>query len=289
VIRALLTICLTLALCAAAVAQERVSFASSDADLTGGTPTQLTGLLWLPAGAGPHPAIVLMHGCAGAYARSGAPAARHRDWAERFVALGYVALLVDSFGPRGQDELCTKRERTILPGRERARDAIGALMHVQARADVIADRVMLLGWSHGGSTVLAAVDRAQDLRPRDLIHDFRAAVAFYPGCRTALESRRGWSTRTPLLILIGDADDWTPPGPCKQLAARAGFLGIGGAVELHVYPDAHHGFDAPNSPLSVRRDVALTASGTATVGTDPAARADAIERVPAFLARNLAR
>ncbi len=49
-----------------------------------------------------------------------------------------------------------------------------------------------------------------------------------------------------------------------------------------------HGFDAPDSPLRVRQNVAGTRSGTATIGTDPVARADAIQRVPAYLAARLA-
>jgi dienelactone hydrolase len=58
-------------------------------------------------------------------------------------------------------------------------------------------------------------------------------------------------------------------------------------VELVTYPNAFHGFDAPNSTLHVRRDIATSATGTATVGTNPEARADAIKRVPDYFARHL--
>jgi dienelactone hydrolase len=54
-----------------------------------------------------------------------------------------------------------------------------------------------------------------------------------------------------------------------------------------LYPGAYHDFDYPDLPLRQRTNVASTRSGRATLGTDPAARADALLRVPAFLARVL--
>ena len=41
----------------------------------------------------------------------------------------------------------------------------------------------------------------------------------------------------PLLILIGELDDWTPAEPSRKLAA-------GYPVEIKVYPGAHHSFDS---------------------------------------------
>lgn len=269
----------------AAWAEESVSFPSRDADLTGGAPTMLTGLLYRPPGDGPHAAIVLMHGCGGLRERSGRVAPRHADWAQRFHSLGYVALHVDSFTPRGVPELCTTRNRPVQPGRERVRDAYGALLYLQALPFVRADRVGLMGWSHGGSTVLATVAEKAGGRPGTLDKgDFRAAVAFYPGCRTSLQSRT-WTTRIPLEILHGEKDDWTPIEPCRALVQRVRTSGA--PVELVAYPDAFHGFDTPNSPVRVRQNIATTPTGTATVGTDPQARADAITRVPEYFARYL--
>src|SRR4051794_31082645 len=98
---------------ATAQAQTNVTFASNDADLTGGAPTQLTGLLYRPPGDGAFPAIVLMHGCGGLYNRDGTLSSRHDDWARRYHGLGYVVLYVDSFSSRGIQEICTVKGRTI--------------------------------------------------------------------------------------------------------------------------------------------------------------------------------
>jgi dienelactone hydrolase len=268
-----------------AQAEESVSFPSHDGDLTGGAPTMLTGVLYRPPGNGPFAAIVLMHGCGGLREKSGRIASRHADWAQRFHGLGYVVLHVDSFTPRGVQELCTVKNRPVNPGRERVRDAYGALVYLQSLPFVRADRVGLMGWSHGGSTVLSTVAQKASGRPRTLDKgDFRAAVAFYPGCRTSLQSKT-WTTRIPLEILHGEKDDWTPIEACRALVERV--RASGAPVELVTYPNAFHGFDTPNSPVRVRKDIATTPTGTATVGTDPQARADAITRVPEYFARHL--
>lgn len=48
-----------------------------------------------PEGAGPFPAVVLLHSCAGV-------ASHLYDWAGFFKARGYAALVVDTFGARGK-------------------------------------------------------------------------------------------------------------------------------------------------------------------------------------------
>ena len=244
-----------------------------------GGPVELDALLWPQPGPGPRGAVVLLHGCAGWRDRAGAPMARDLDWARTLSALGHVVLQVDSLGPRGERSLCAQGEgRRVRVGVERARDAYAALLFLQSRPEIRPDAVALMGWSNGGGTVLWAMARDSHARPPGLAHDFAAAIAFYPGCRTLSQRRTAWRPVAPLLLLVGADDDWTPAPPCMALAERAGE-----AVDLRVYPGAHHDFDAPDLPLRVRGGVGSTASGTATTGTDPAARADVLARVPAFL------
>jgi dienelactone hydrolase len=271
----LLAIALTAA-CSVSATQaagpETVTFAGID--LT------LRGVLFRPDGPDPHPAVVALHGCGGLGDRQGPLSSRHRDWGERLSGTGFVVLFPDSFGSRGLGSQCGNRERTVRPSLERTADAVAARAFLQARADVKPGSVSLLGWSNGGTSVLHAV------RPEHAtgLPDFARAVAFYPGCRLLQESGR-WRTRLPLLILMGEADDWTPPALCRELVAAA--RARGEPVDLVLYPGAVHGFDAPASQRRTRRGLAFTGdgSGEAQVGTDPAARGDALQRVPAFLAR----
>ncbi len=269
---------------------ERVAIPSLTSARAAGAPGTLSGILFRPAGAGPFAALVGLHGCAGLYRGRGAGVldGRFADWGARLSGIGYAVLFPDSFGPRGVREICSRGarpgERAVDATRGRPEDAYAALAWLAAQPFVEASRIGVIGWSNGAMTVLALVDPAWP-RPPDLAADFRAAVAFYPGCRAA-RARGGWTSRMPLAILVGAADNWTLPGPCRDLAATA--RARGAPVELTLYPGAYHDFDHPGLPLRERRNVASTRSGTAMIGTDPAARADALARVPAFLAGNLA-
>jgi dienelactone hydrolase len=237
----------------------------------------LQGALYVPKGSGPFPAIVALHGCAGLNGMNDEISPRHRDWGERLAAQGYVVLFPDSFTSRGLGSQCRNATRDVKPSRERVADALAALTFLAHQSNVDAKAISLLGWSNGASSVLYAVAKknAPSAGP-----DFARAIGFYPGCRVPLESGT-WQTRMPLLILIGEADDWTPAAPCKDLVA-----GAGAKARIVTYPDAYHDFDHPDLPVHTVDHLAFTAtgSGVAHTGTNPAARADAINQVTNFLA-----
>jgi dienelactone hydrolase len=239
----------------------------------------LDAVLYRPAGPGPFPAIVAMHGCGGLWRDNGTLSSRHADWGTRLAEAGFAVLMPDSYGSRRLGSQCGVKELTVRASRERVGDAAAARYWLQARSDIRADGIALLGWSGGGSTVLAAARK--DRRPGDSQPDFVRAVAFYPSCRGQSESA-GFAARMPILILIGEADDWTPVAPCGYLAEAAQTRGE--KVDLVVYPGAHHDFDHPRLEIKERSDIAYSATGTgkATVGTNPAAREDALRRVDAF-------
>lgn len=248
-----------------------------------GQPIELEALEFRPKGNGPFPAIVMLHGCSGMYTPSGYVTNSYRHWAELLAEAGYVALLVDSFNPRGQRSICEQQKRTILESRERVEDAYAAARWLDAQPYVAKDRIGLIGWSNGGTGTLYSLRPASRIEPA-----FRAAVAFYPGCRTLSRAKTPYRPYAPLLILTGEADDWTPAAPCKDLAATA--QQEGGALEIVTYPGAHHSFDRIGLPVRYRPNVRnLNQPGRlgATVGEHPQAREDAIRRTKAFFAERL--
>jgi dienelactone hydrolase len=147
-----------------ALAAETVSFPSLDGPLTGGKPTLLRGLLMKPDGVGPFPAIVALHGCNGLF-KEGALVARQAAWAQLLTSHGYVVLFPDSFGPRDVAADC---EGHVRAWAERSYDAYGALRYLQAQFFIIGERIGVMGWSHGGGTVIFAIAPNSIARPADL-------------------------------------------------------------------------------------------------------------------------
>jgi dienelactone hydrolase len=227
----------------------------------------LRATLLLPDGPPVAPAIVALHGCGGPYPQ------RDAQWGELLRRRGHIVLFPDSFGSRGLGSQCRETKRTVTTTGLRRRDALAAAQWLADRPETPPGGVVLMGWSHGGSTVLAA--GRDDPARRGLI---RGLVAFYPGCGVAARPG-GWRPVAPMLLLHGEADDWTPIAPCRAVAERAG-----SAVSFVAYPGAWHNFDVDipvrqlrNMPFGQRSD------GVVHTGGDPAARADALARVPAFL------
>lgn len=241
---------------------------------------KLKGFLYRPEGTGPFPAVVAMHDCDGLAGRRTPLARRYRDWGEKLAAAGFVVLFPDSFAARNLGPQCNAGQRSLRSGRDRVVDADAARHWLQQQAYVAPDRISLMGWANGGVTALWTI------RPRggkkDDKPDFRSAVAFYPGCRRLRDT--AWSARMPTLILVGAKDDWASATACQQMVAGA--RGRTAQATIHVYPTAYHDFDHPNLPMQQRNGVLVNgAPSRVHVGTDAAARADAMKRVAEWLLR----
>ncbi|SDM72349.1 Dienelactone hydrolase [Oryzisolibacter propanilivorax] len=234
---------------------------------------------WLPAaGEGAHPAVLALHGCGGLYAKGGALSQRFREAAARLHAQGYAVLLPDSFGSRGLHQVCQTRyaERSMHVA-ERAHDARAALAWLAAQPQVDAQRLGLLGWSNGASTVLAVLEQRR-VQPAPGEPPIAGAAVFYPGCGP-LERRQATLERVPLLMQLGALDDWTPPQPCIALAQR--LQAQGADVSLHVYAGSYHGFDGAG-PVRLRTDVPNGPAGGVHQGGNPEARVQSLAALDMF-------
>jgi carboxymethylenebutenolidase len=233
---------------AAATDVKTVHFQSADEK------TRLVGYLFEPATPGPHAAVVMLHGRAGPYSSlakgvygAATLSKRHKEWGEFWAQRGYIALLVDSFGPRGypagfgrgsyEDRPAAVSEQTVRP-----LDAYGALRYLRQRRDVIADRIGVQGWSNGAMTVLAAMsDRAPGIGQPTPASGFRAALAEYPGC--GMEAVKGaYRAYAPLLMMLASADEEVSPKICEAFAKRAKPQGN---FEWVLFEGAGHNFDDP--------------------------------------------
>lgn len=222
----------------------------------------LKGILEKPQGQGPFPAVVMLHGCTGIEGRKKAM----ETWVQRLTKWGYVSLRVDSFGPRGESDICGDERVFLIPPNLRAQDSHDAKFYLAGLPFVNRDQIALMGWSHGGWTTLFALDKPTPIRDRG--DPFRLAIAFYPFC--------GFSLReldAPLLILSGELDDWCPAQMCFL---RMPSVKTAHEIILKIYPQAYHCFDFEGIDESKEGHRLLY---------NPEAANDAVEQVKNFLAK----
>jgi len=266
---------------AARAEPETVFFRSADGV------TQIVGYLFKPATPGPHPAIVLLHGRAGPYSANdnanctfvsrGASSTcnastlskRHVMWGKFWAARGLLALLPDSFGPRGKahgfgrfthddPDRDDVNEKTVRP-----LDAEGALVYLRARNDVTPSRIFLQGWSNGGSTALNVM-----IRQSTKSSGFRAALAFYPGCGKEALLKPVVTTAAPIAMFLGSDDEEVSPAICQHVAERSREAGT--TIDVTLYQGATHDFDDPGEKRQ-------------SVPDNAAAKADAMQRAIAVV------
>ncbi len=249
---------------------------------SGDEKTKLTGYVFEPNGPGPHAAVVMLHGRAGPYSSlakgvysAATLSKRHKEWGEFWAERGYLAMLVDSFGPRGypagfgvgsyENRPPEVSEQTVRP-----LDAYGALRYLRKRRDVNAERIGVQGWSNGGMTVLVTMgEHAPGLQQPG----FKAAVAEYPGC--GMEAVKGaYRMYAPVLMMVASADEEVSPKLCEEFAKRS--QSAGSKLQLKVYQGAEHNFDDPG-----KKKQSNPANQRAT--------ADAMRSAEAFFAAQLLR
>lgn len=255
---------------ALAASLEHVAFESASQRLLSGTiidGERIEGYLAKPDGAGPFPAVVGLHGCAGMHDTT------RQRLADRLVGRGYVLLLVDSYATRRIVDACTSTAfATFL---KRRPDAYGALLFLGSQTFVDSERVAVVGFSAGARVTLSVAEPNSFelfLPPSKL--RFRAAAAFYPPCKDPWTSRPG----IPTLIFIGALDNWTPASDCADKVASWG--NDGPPIELIVYPGVYHGFYYPHlQPGQTMFDHWLEYDGEAAD--------DATHRLHQFLDRHL--
>ena len=228
------------------VTEQAVSFSSwspaSYAEIRAGresaTPTPLSADLFLPAPTPrgePLAAIVLLHGSSGFSNGYG------RRIAADFARDGIAALVVYSYRSRGIDGRPSARELARkVPRYAQIADAYAALAFLSSHERIDPGRIALGGFSIGGkTTVFAAIEEvARAFQPDG--RRFAAHVSYWGTCDALYEKLP--ATGAPILLLIGEKDAVTPLPRCRELADN--LRRAGAPVDLIVYADAYHGWNA---------------------------------------------
>ena len=159
----------------------------------------------------------------------------HLDYLEMYQNLGFATFELNSF--KSRDITSTVGEQNQVTTAAMIVDAYKALEVLSKHPSINKDKISITGWSLGGAVTLFSawlpLKRAinNDLK-------FASHLAFYPPCFFELENLE--FSESPIHILIGEVDDWTPSAPCIDLVNQ---LGNYSNIDITVYKDSHHGFD----------------------------------------------
>lgn len=252
--------------------------------IDGGTPDlriDIPAQIYRPAAA-KAPAVALFHGCGGIGQNNTRMAELLRSW-------GYVALVVDSFSSRGLKDVCGRNWPTQADAEKRAVDIDAAGLWLAEQDYVDPRRTAFMGYSYGGGVgLLRVLSKRTDIR---VPTGWKAAVLVYPDCGLGEAIGPTLRPRLPTMMAMGALDDWTPVRQCEALLARVTV--DRDLIETHVYPDAHHSFDALGLPVRYLDGVGNRSKPGgccgAHYGANEAAWKAFVADVKAFLAKNLAR
>jgi carboxymethylenebutenolidase len=186
--------------------------------------TLTTGYLAVPEGAGPFPALILIHEWNGL-------SDRVRQVADAFADQGYIALAADVFlGRTGS----TREENMALV--QETRDDPDALIanldaaqrYLRQRPDVTG-KIGVMGWCFGGGVALSYALGGEQ-------HD---ATAIFYGSLVDDPAQLA-QLRHPVYGTFGAMDQGIPPDQVERFAAALDSIGI--ENDIHVYDAVGHGF-----------------------------------------------
>ena len=200
---------------------------------------------YTPAGKGPFPAVLMVEGW-------WAPGEWEKATAERLAADGYLVLTL--MPDRGDRPANRDAMHALMTGAPSEKSLVGlraARTWLLARPDVRGRRIAGIGARMGG---------------RDALHfagepDVAGAVSWYGMPPAKPRGKAG-------LAFFGGQDMGPSPDDARRFAQAA----RGTSTEVHVYPDAQHGFADPKNPWG---------------GYDEKAARDSWTRAMAFLAARL--
>jgi carboxymethylenebutenolidase len=220
--------------------------------------TTLKGVLHRPAGKGPFPGIILVHGDFGLTDWVKEQGRRLADW-------GYVTLAVDLYRGRPAEDLMDAH----IMGRGLAEDQVeadlkAAVKYLAGRPDVRGGALGIIGWGLGGGYALDAAIQ----NPR-----LRAVVICYG--RLTTDANLLAPLKASVLGIFAGKDEGISRATIRRFRTAMHQAGKR-LAGVHIYPRCGHGFLDPSDPA---------AKGAAS----SRAAAYAWKRIERFLAAELAR
>lgn len=200
----------------------------------------MRGQLFLPAGPGPHPGVLVFPEVFGLGAHA-------IGRARRLASLGYAALGCDVHGDGAvlpvEQAMTVSRDLRADPLRIRARTD-PALEALTAREDVDATRIAAIGFCFGGTMALELARGGAHLK---------AVVGFHSGLATA-RPQDAKNIKARILVCIGADDPGIPPE--QRAAFEAEMREAKVQWEMHLYGNTVHSFTNPEADKMNRPEMA---------------------------------
>jgi dienelactone hydrolase len=157
----------------------------------------------------------------------------HFEYFKIYQNSGFATFELNSFKSRNiESTVGTQNQITIAA---MIVDAYKALETLSKHPLIIKDKISITGWSLGGGvTLFSGWLPLKNAINKEL--NFASHLAFYPPC--FVEPNNLDFTQSPIHILIGELDDWTPSDPCNNLVDK-----LNANINITVFKDSHHGFD----------------------------------------------
>ena len=176
--------------------------------------------------------ILILHNCAGITQHT-------MSWANQVAEWNYNAVVLDSFHTYGYSNLCSGGMDAAAYPYKNAKDAefVGKWIQHQAWSN---GKVSVVGFSAGGNTSNLIATTPNTFEPTKV---FSSVVLYYPNCFSGVQER---NLSTPLLIHVGEKDNWVNVNECKDMSKKSKFRD----VEFHFYPNAEHSWDMGTSGVS---------------------------------------
>jgi len=159
----------------------------------------------------------------------------HLEYLKMYQDLGFATFELNSF--KSRDIKSTVGEQNQVTTAAMIVDAYKALETLSDHSLINKEKISITGWSLGGAvTLFSAWLPLKNTINTEL--SFASHLAFYPPCFFELENME--FSQSPIHILIGESDDWTPAEPCNNLVNE---LNDYCNIDITIYKDSHHGFD----------------------------------------------
>lgn len=244
----------------------------------------LRGYVWLPSNYNPeteYRSVVMAHGCGGAHYKDSPEkwtakyiSGKYKVWGKQLNEQEVIVLLVDSFTTRDVNGdvgggVCSTsyhlRPTKIDPISVRPADIAAGIHYLKQRSDIAADKVGVLGFSNGGTSVLALSNHESlDNRSFELLQqqktwfdlpflaDYTAntIISLYPGCgmngyedATKNIFSDTFQTYTDTFIYAASNDTSLPEDTLEKCQALETLDDGHGDMNFIVTPDTNHQFD----------------------------------------------